>query len=247
MGESQRRGEFRTCKYCQCKFCRAKSYLTKNGKEQGIYCSIGCKAKWQYENLHLENNPSWKGGRFLRSDGYVAVRVGENYELEHRMVMSNHIGRPLRSDEHVHHLNEIKDDNRIENLELVGIGEHISKYHPSQRQLDKWMDCNCLNCGIIFQRKVNEVNNHPKTFCSRACFKTYGYKNTNRTCVGCGREFNGYNRKYCSKQCYHKQPKEGIKVTHTCQRCGNSFESIPCRKPKYCGRNCMAKSYVKNK
>ena len=46
--------------------------------------------------------------------------------------MESYLGVPLSPDQHVHHINGIRNDNRIENLEIIGIREHGSM-HSKER------------------------------------------------------------------------------------------------------------------
>ncbi len=73
-----------------------------------------------------EKNPSWKGGRFQRNDGYICVRSGDKYILEHRKMMEEYLGRPLSVEEQIHHINKCKWDNRIENFKITNVHEHIN-------------------------------------------------------------------------------------------------------------------------
>lgn len=108
-------------------------------------CSFAQVASHSVKDRRGNTNPNWRGGRYKdRSNGYSMFWVGENdfffsmtratgYVLEHRLVMAKHLGRNLQSWEEVHHKNGIKDDNRLENLELTTVGSHSREHGKGYR------------------------------------------------------------------------------------------------------------------
>jgi len=63
---------------------------------------------------HVDKN----GYRVICKMNHPNSTSKQGYILEHRWVMSEHLGRPLLPGENVHHKNGVRTDNRIENLEI---------------------------------------------------------------------------------------------------------------------------------
>lgn len=79
------------------------------------------------------------GHKKKRKDGYISVynpthpnSSKSGYIMEHILVMEKHIGRYLKENEIVHHINKKRDDNRIENLKLMTFKEHAA-FHMKER------------------------------------------------------------------------------------------------------------------
>jgi hypothetical protein len=99
---------------------RAKIAEAKRGRRNPMYGRTG------------GSSPVWRGGR-RKKEGYVLLRAGAGYDLEHRLVLAERIGRSLRSEERAHHVNEVKTDNRPENLWLWPDDASHSYWHSMRR------------------------------------------------------------------------------------------------------------------
>ena len=114
----------------------------------------------------------WKGGR-IEHNGYIFLHIPEHpmadkrgYVAEHRKVMSEIVGYPLQSHEHVHHRNLNRSDNRPENLVLVHAPDHASiharLHHFGRPSLFPWSPNApaCVSCGTTERRHFGQGRCH---------------------------------------------------------------------------------------
>ncbi len=116
--------------------------LQRLADKYGLSCKrmhkISKRLGWKMRRRGVQSGEKhfcWKGGRTTDKDGYVLVYTPDHPHAnqqrrvrEHRLVMEQHLGRYLEPGEVVHHLNDLRDDNRLENLELFSSnGEHLAE------------------------------------------------------------------------------------------------------------------------
>ena len=117
-----------------------------------------------------ENGNAWKGGRTIKA-GYVQVKIYPDhpfyklmasttgYVPEHRLVVAQHLGRPLSSKEVVHHKNGDKLDNRIENLELYSSFKEHGHALQNRNPHPGFVPADKLNKIIALVKKMLENDN----------------------------------------------------------------------------------------
>lgn len=107
---------------------KSHDYVSDKLKEIGILVDDRITA------LQSERNPDWKGGKTIEQ-GYEkisSIALNPSRKRTHQIVMENYIGRELREDEVVHHIDGNKLNNNINNLALMDKSAH-SRLHSIER------------------------------------------------------------------------------------------------------------------
>jgi hypothetical protein len=126
------------CAYCTKKFIAYKSEI-KNGRK---YCSQDCANKanrFCKTAMHGKDHGMWKGGHHQAKSGYQLTYSPKhkftnkkNYVPDHILVVEK-AGFFIQEKGQVHHINEIKSDNRVENLYLFPSFSEHCRYHMKLR------------------------------------------------------------------------------------------------------------------
>lgn len=126
------------CNFCCEEFKKDYSDITHHNF---YFCSDKCKALYRHSNGWTKKGAKshlWKGGKTIDASGYFRVYMPNHpnnysgYVLEHRYVFEQYIGRLLNTNEIIHHINNNKKDNRIENLVLLNKVSHANQHHKDR-------------------------------------------------------------------------------------------------------------------
>ena len=119
-----------------CLDCGCERWVQSNRK--GLYCRScsnkrnGKSRRGMYQG---ENAFAWHGGLVKHTQGYSMIYLypddffssmadSSHYVMEHRLVMAKYLGRCLQPWEIIHHKNHIRNDNHLDNLQLITDDRH---------------------------------------------------------------------------------------------------------------------------
>ncbi|MBX4189780.1 HNH endonuclease [Candidatus Parcubacteria bacterium] len=130
------------------------------------------KSKMSKVNRGIRKGISSNHGYVLIYTPFHPDRNAIGYVREHRLVMEKHIGRRLSPREIIHHKNGIKNDNRVENLELTTRKYHLSHHSEVADYIKKTGEKICSQCKKSFPISIYKKSIKTPFYCGpcKPCF-----------------------------------------------------------------------------
>lgn len=173
-------GEERRFVLCICQCGNEKEVILKQ-LLSGDIKDCGCR----YYSVNNTGRLTSKRKKYITKSGYVKIYLPDHsntdrngYVLEHVLVMSDYLKRPIQDKETIHHKNGVRSDNRLENLELwsthhafgqraedlvVYAKEILEKYNNYKNPTKQYFICN-INSPVQTCTTLLANNNYANTF-----------------------------------------------------------------------------------
>lgn len=124
---------------CRCD-CGNETFVTTGLLNYGATRSCGCLSR-----RRGSDHPNYRKGFNVTPHGYKEIPItgstsAHRYKSEHRTIVENMLGRKLKSNEVIHHINQNKLDNRPENLVVMTRSEHAALHAKIRRETNNAKD-----------------------------------------------------------------------------------------------------------
>lgn len=153
--------------YCQCGCGEAIENFSKHRKNIQKRFKHGHNTTWLPPALSGEDNKNWRGGRHVSRYGYIYIRKPDHpratmggYVAEHILVMESAIGRYVTKTEQVHHINNKRHDNRLENLKLC----KNDADHKAQHALQRRKEISKRVCNVCHSSETKFIQNYHRWY-----------------------------------------------------------------------------------
>lgn len=135
-------------------------------------CQMHIMRMHRYGRLHLIRRENGAGN--INKSGYIDMRIDGRRTYEHIVIAEKAVGRKLWHGVVVHHVNEIKSDNRNENLVVCQNESYHRLLHRRSAAHDACGNANYVRCPLCLVYGPPEIMGRQNSH--KECLREYANK-----------------------------------------------------------------------